>query len=210
MTIRNLSLKFAGVIIATLVCSGLGAAQAHGHRQKIYAAPSTTKKSKTPEVIQPKWKVFTAPDRGFTVLMPGMPKTENQTQKTFMGPINLQMFVAQPPKQQVAYVVAYNDFPYNYAQMTKPEEILDNAQSMALKTTQSHLVLLRNIRSSNGHPGREIEYVNSGGKITKERMYVAEGRLYQVMAVVSKKQEKSLSKTIVGYLNSFNLVLKRG
>jgi hypothetical protein len=133
----------------------------------------------------------------------------SQTQKTYMGEINLQLFVGQLPNQEVAYVVAYNDFPYDYGRMTNPQVILNNAQTMAVKTTQSNLIRQRSIRSSNGHPGKEIEYVNSGGKITKNRMYVADGRLYQVMAITTNKQHKSLSKTINGYLNSFQLVLKK-
>lgn len=155
------------------------------------------------------WKLFTAPDGRFSVLMPGMPKRVTQTQKTFMGEINLEVFLGQPPKQEVAYVVAFNDFPHSYGQMTNPQEILNNAQEMALKTTQSNLIGARDIRSSNGHPGKEIEYINSGGKITRNRMYFAEGRLYQVMVITTKKQQKYLAKSITGYLNSFNVVLQK-
>ena len=155
------------------------------------------------------WKLFTAPDGRFTVLMPGIPKRVTQTQKTFMGEINLEVFLGQPPKQEVAYVVAFNDFPHSYGQMTSSQEILNNAQEMALKTTQSNLIGARDIRSSNGHPGKEIEYINSGGKITLNRMYFAEGRLYQVMVITTKKQQKYLAKSITGYLNSFNVVLQK-
>jgi hypothetical protein len=155
------------------------------------------------------WKLFTAPDGRFTVLMPGIPKRVTQTQKTFMGEINLEVFLGQPPKQEVAYVVAFNDFPHSYGQMSNPQEILNNAQEMALKTTQSNLIGARDIRSTNGHPGKEIEYVNSGGKITRNRMYFAEGRLYQVMVITTKKQQKYLAKSITGYLNSFNVVLQK-
>ena len=155
------------------------------------------------------WKLFTAPDGRFTVLMPGMPKRVTQTQKTFMGEINLEVFLGQPPKQEVAYVVAFNDFPHSYGQMSNPQEILNNAQEMALKTTQSNLLSQRDIRSTNGHPGKEIEYINSGGKITRNRMYFAEGRLYQVMVITTKRQQKYLAKSITGYLNSFNVVLQK-
>ncbi|MCV3212194.1 hypothetical protein OGM63_01405 [Plectonema radiosum NIES-515] len=155
------------------------------------------------------WKLFTAPDGRFTILMPGMPKRVTQTQKTFMGEINLEVFLGQPPKQEVAYVVAFNDFPHSYGQMTSSQEILNNAQEMALKTTQSNLIGARDIRSSNGHPGKEIKYINSGGKITLNRMYLAEGRLYQVMVITTKKQQKYLAKSIRGYLNSFNVVLQK-
>ncbi|WP_017652156.1 hypothetical protein [Fortiea contorta] len=160
--------------------------------------------------LQPKWKLFTAPDGRFTILMPGVPIRNTQAQKTHMGVINLQLFVAQPAKQEVAYLVVYNDFPYSYGQMANPQDILNQARDLALKTTKSNLISQGNIRSSNGHPGKEIEYINSAGKITKARMYFAQGRLYQVMAVSSKKQHKTLAKTIAGYLNSFQVVLKTG
>ena len=176
----------------------------------IYGGSAALVEASKPQnpVVQPQWRVFTAPDRRFTVLMPGQPERDTQIQKTHMGEINLEMFVAQPPNQEVAYLVVYNDFPYNYGQMTTPQTILNNARDMALKTTQSNLISQRNIRSSNGHPGKEIEYVNAGGKITRNRMFVADGRLYQVMAIVSKKQQPTLARTITGYLNSFHLVVK--
>ncbi|BAZ29663.1 hypothetical protein NIES4074_21100 [Cylindrospermum sp. NIES-4074] len=167
------------------------------------------KKPTVAKVVQPKWKIFTAPDGGFTVLMPGRPKIGTQTQKTYMGEINVAVFAAQPPKQEVAYIVTYNDFPYNFAQMNSPQDILKKTQDSAINTTKSKLVSERNIRSSNGHPGKEIEYVDAGGKVTTTRMYIADGRLYQVMAITSKKQNQTLAKTIKGYLNSFNIVLKK-
>ncbi len=192
------------LITVALVCSGFTRVEARPPQRPI----SPTKPAPN-KPIKSEWKLFTAPDGSFTVLMPGRPKAMSQTQKTYMGEINLQLFVGQLTNQEVAYVVAYNDFPYSYGQMTNPQVILNNAQTMAVKTTQSNLIRQRSIRSSNGHPGKEIEYVNSGGKITKNRMYVADGRLYQVMAITTNKQHKSLSKTINGYLNSFQLVLKK-
>jgi hypothetical protein len=45
-------------------------------------------------------------------------------QETYMGEIKLQIFVAQPPEQEVAYLVTYNEFPDRYAEMTKPQTIL--------------------------------------------------------------------------------------
>lgn len=164
--------------------------------------------AETPPVVQPKWDVFTAPDGRFTVLMPGQPERETQIQKTYMGEINLEMFVAEPPKQQVAYLVVYNDFPYNYGAVTDPEIILNNARDMALKTTKSKLIRQSSIRTYSGIPGKEIEYINAGGRITRNRMYVLDGRLYQVMVMTNRQQQRTLARTINGYLNSFNLVVK--
>ncbi len=195
---------FLPLLTAALIFTGFATVEARSPRWK--AKPSA---SDVALMEKYRWKVFSPTDGRFTVLMPGKPKITAQTQKTFMGEINLQVFVAQPPKQDVAYVVAFNDFPDSYGQMADPEEVLKNAQDMALKTTQSDLLNHRSIRSSNGHPGREIEYINSGGKITKNRMYFAEGRLYQVMVVTTKRQKQFLTKSIAGYLNSFNVVLKK-
>ncbi|MBK1989120.1 hypothetical protein A0J48_016505 [Sphaerospermopsis aphanizomenoides BCCUSP55] len=195
---------FLPFIAATFLYSGLVSAEAR--KPKAVTPPKTTP---LPQIVQPQWKVFTPPDKGFQVLMPGRPKTKTQVQKTYMGEIKLEIFVAQPPEQEVAYLVTYNEFPYSYAKMTSAQKILSQAQSNTLKATQSNLISERNIRSSNGHPGKEIQYIDSAGKVTTNRMFVAEGRLYQVMAIVSKKQRPTLAKTIAGYLNSFQLVLRR-
>ncbi|MCC5651176.1 hypothetical protein LC609_15295 [Nostoc sp. XA013] len=202
MTIKSL----LPLLAATFVCGGSVLVEA---RQPKTPTTVVKPKPKVTQPVQPKWKLYTAPDGRFTILMPGSPGRNTQSQKTYMGEIDLEIFVAQPPKQQIAYVVAYNDFPYSYGQITDPQTVLNNARDMALKTTKSNLISQRNIRSYNNHPGKEIEYINSGGKITRSRMYVAEGRLYQVMAITTKKQQKTLAKTITGYLNSFNVVLKK-
>jgi hypothetical protein len=199
------------LIAATLICGGSVLVEAKQPKRPVAVVkPPVAQVKPTPaQPVQPQWKLYTAPDGRFTILMPGSPERNTQSQKTYMGEINLKTFIAQPPKQQVAYVVVYNDFPYSYVQMANPQLILNNARDMALKTTKSNLISQRSIRSSNGHPGKEIVYINSGGKITNNRMYVAEGRLYQVMAITTKKQQKTLAKTITGYLNSFQVVLKK-
>ena len=207
---------FLPFIAATIVYSGVvysGVVSAEVRKSKPAASSSkstvTQKKPTVPQVVQPQWKIFTPPDKGFQILMPGTPKTKTQVQKTYMGEIKLQIFVAQPPEQEVAYLVTYNEFPYSYAQMTKPQTILSQAQSNTLKATQSNLISERSILSCNGHPGKEIQYIDSAGKVTTNRIFIAEGRLYQVMGIVSKKQRSNLSKTMTGYLNSFQLVMRR-
>ncbi|MEH2265029.1 hypothetical protein [Nostoc sp.] len=199
MTVKNL----LPLIAATFICGGSILVEARQPKP-----PAALVKPTVSKTVQPRWKVYTPPDGRFTILMPGNPNRNTQFQKTYMGEITLEIFFAQPPKQEVAYIVAYNDFPYSYGQITDPQAVLNNARDMALKTTKSNLISQRNIRSYNNHPGKEIEYINSGGKITINRMYIAQGRLYQVMAITTKKQQKTLAKTITGYLNSFNVVLK--
>lgn len=191
------------LIAVTLFSSSNAALAVHLSKPK-----TSEKKPLVPQIVQPKWRTFTSPDGRFTVLMPGKHKQKTQIQKTYMGKIKLEIFLAQPPQQEAAYIVTYNEFPDSYVQMNSPQKIMDEAQYMELTTTQSRLLNQRNIRSSNFHPGREIEYVNAIGKVTKTRMFIAHDRLYKVMAIVSKKQHDSLNKTVTGFLNSFQLVVK--
>ena len=191
------------LIAATFLSSGYAVAGVHSPKPTI-----SQKKPIVPQVVQPKWREFTSPDGHFTVLMPGMPKRKTQIQKTYMGEIKLEIFLIQPREQEAAYIVTYNEFPDSYVQMNSPQKIMEQAQYVELTTTKSRLLNQRNIRSSNFHPGKEIEYVNAIGKVTKTRMFIAHNRLYKVMAIVSKKQHETLNKTITGYLNSFNLVVK--
>lgn len=190
-------------ITATLLLMGMGATEARSPRR------TPTNRVNAEEAAKYRWRVFTPADGSFSVLMPGEPKATSQSQKTFMGEINLNLFIAQPPKQEVAYIVAYNDFPNSYGKMADPQEVLTNAQEMALKTTQGKIISQRAIQSNNGHPGRELEYVNPGGKITKNRMFFAQGRLYQIMVITTPRQKRFLGKSIPGYLNSFQIVLRR-
>jgi hypothetical protein len=196
---------FVPLIAVTLFCSAFPIAQARQSQPAKSPAKAVLSSAQTQ---QPKWKLFTSPDGMFSVLMPARPKRSSQVQKTYMGAIELQIFTVQPPDQEVAYVITSNKFPFSYAEMANPQTVLNDAQNMALRTTQSRLISQRNIRSSNGHPGKEIKYINSGGKITTNRMFFAQGRLYQVMAITSTRQNQNLSTTIQGYLNSFQLVLQ--
>lgn len=195
------------IILTTLLSNGYVLGQEKlltKHTSKPKTSPVVT-----PKIVEPKWRTYTAPDGYFSVLLPGMPKQKKQVQKTYLGIINVEIFSLQPVYQEVGYVITYNEFPNSYAKMNSPQKIMDEAQYAELKTTQSRLISQRNIRSSNFHPGREIEYVNSIGKVTKMRMFFAHDRLYKVMAITSKEQRPLLAKTIDGYLNSFQIILKR-
>jgi hypothetical protein len=103
----NITSKFfLPFIAATIVYSGVVAAEVRKSKPAVSSSKSTVtqKKPTVPQVVQPQWKVFTPPDKGFQILMPGRPKTKTQVQKTYMGEIKLQIFVAQPPEQEVACI----------------------------------------------------------------------------------------------------------
>ena len=164
--------------------------------------------AKTPSVpvVQSKWGVFTSKTGRFSVLMPSTPKYLRQTQKTQIGPIELQSFVAAIPQQDVAYRVAYSDFPYSYGRKDNAQQIFDGIRENTLKVTRSNLRSERNI-SLNGSPGREIQF-GSGVQTTTDRMYLVDGRLYQVIVQTTTVKEKYIPGSIAGFLNSFRVLPK--
>ncbi len=211
MHIRKVkTMKFkilSSIIAATLVLSGypvVEARQAKPQPRTNTTVPARQSKPRTTKPVKSTWKRFTSRDGRFSVVLPFTPRKTTQTQKTHMGEIQIQSFIVAPPNQEVAYVVAYNDFPYSYGQEDNAQLILNDAQNLAVRTTDSKLVRQQNI-TWNGNPGRQLEYVKPGGIITKHRMYLVNGRLYQVMVTTTEEQQKTLSGSINGFLNSFRV-----
>lgn len=182
-------------IAATLILSG-------------YSVVQPTQAQPPVQLAQSIWKKFTSTDGRFTILMPGNPKRESHTQNTKIGPINIQLFGVARQQEGVAYIVAYADLPNSIAQRANAQKVLDGSQEGALRFAQGKLLNQRNI-SLSGYPGREIEFLNPDGVITKNRVYLVNGRLYQIIVVTKQETQKYLSGSIAGFLNSFSLVPRR-
>lgn len=182
-------------IAATLILSG-------------YSVVQPTQAQPPVQLAQSIWKKFTSTDGRFTILMPGNPKRERQTQNTKIGPINIQSFAVERKQEGVAYIVAYADLPNSIAQRANAQKVLDGSREGALRVAQGKLLNQRNI-SLSGYPGREIEFVNPKGLITKNRVYLVNGRLYQIVVVTKQETQKYLSGSIAGFLNSFSLIPRR-
>ncbi|MHC5727738.1 MAG: hypothetical protein ACYTXY_27140, partial [Nostoc sp.] len=84
MTIKSL----LPLIAATFVCGGSVLVEARQPKP-----PTAVVKPTVSQPAQPKWKLFTAPDGRFSILMPGNPNRNTQYQKTYMGKITLKIFV---------------------------------------------------------------------------------------------------------------------
>jgi hypothetical protein len=65
-------------ITTTFIYSGVILAKVRKYKPAASSSKSTVtqKKPTVPQVLQPEWKVFTPPDKGFQILMPGRPKSK--------------------------------------------------------------------------------------------------------------------------------------
>jgi hypothetical protein len=158
-------------------------------------APST--------LAQSIWKRFSSSDGRFAVLFPGEPTVVKQALPYADGQTTeIHAFYVERPTEDTTYAVAYNDFPFGGE--VSPEllkQAFDNGRDRMVGEAK---LLSEQTISLGQFGGREFKFIRNDGKLTRARMYYVGGRLYQI--VVETGREKHLTKSIEGFLNSFQLV----
>jgi hypothetical protein len=177
-------------LAAALLLAGYPQAQPSTATQPVQARRST-------------WKQFSSTQGGFSVLMPGTPKQLRLSQQTQIGPIDVYGFVVDQNQKSVGYVVMYADFPVNLAQTVNPKQIFNSGRDRVLNMVQGKLVSQRDVRLQR-YPGKEFTY-EAKGSIVKHRLYLVNRRMYQLIVVMDKNQQQSLSRSTTGFFNSFKL-----
>ncbi len=149
------------------------------------------------------WKPFSSEEGRFRVLMPGTPSQEKKNTKTKYGTFPTTTFSVIREKE-AGYVVGYLDFPQTVnLNARNTDQYLSAIASGFAQGAGGRLVSQQNIRLGN-LSGKEIRLQFEQGVIGKGRLFLANRRLYVVVAVTDK--EKSLTKSIQGYLNSFQVL----
>lgn len=155
------------------------------------------------QIAQSIWKPFSSSEGGFTVLMPGIPTEENNNVTTKFGSLTVHTFYVRR-NDEALYAVAYSDLPDNISENSSDiEQLLAEAPSGFSEGAGGRLVNQQPISLGN-FPGREFRLELSEGAIARGRIYLVNKRLYQV--VVGTNNERNLTKSIQGFLNSFQLL----
>jgi hypothetical protein len=152
-----------------------------------------------------RWQSYSSTAGGFSVSMPGVPTYSKETLHPAGMTVDLHKFKLVFDGESLGYSVMYADFPAQIARAVGPEKLLDFAQSGATMDPGVRLIARRGI-SLGVNPGREISVETSNGLVCKDRFYVVNQRLYQVIAAVPKADK--LSSDMTRFLDSFRL-LKR-
>jgi hypothetical protein len=116
------------------------------------------------------------------VLLPATP--EVMTQKLPNG-VPLKMYLARTAN--ALCIVATMDLPDAAGETEeKLQERLDAARDLAVQNAKGKLLKETRIKLANKHPGREeLIELPTGQGVVRQRIYVAEGRLLQLMVIGS-------------------------
>jgi hypothetical protein len=149
----------------------------------------------------PEWKEFVSKPGGFRVLLPGVPREQKQTTQTPAGAVVLTLFLLELQKGRGTYGVGYSEL----AGSVKPgtwEKRLEKARDQAVARAHGKLRADRRI-TLQGSPGREFEIEVDGKLLIRTRMFAANNRLYQVLAIGPSVW--LLSRETTQFLDSFRL-----
>jgi len=151
---------------------------------------------------------FSPPGAGFSVLLPGKPKTELQDLDTEIGKLTNHMYFVDAPG--LSYAVMYAEFP---ASITDPEIVrgmFDNARILAVAAVQGEVKSESEI-TLNGYLGRELLVSMPGGLgLLRARMYIVKQFFYQAITLrMPEKNAETLKlreAEVKKFFDSFTLV----
>jgi len=151
---------------------------------------------------------FSPPGAGFSVLLPGKPKTEVQDLDTEIGKVTNHMYLVDAPG--VSYAVMYAEFP---APVTDPEVargMFDNARMLAVAAVRGEVKSETEITLS-GYPGRELLVSMPGGLgLLRARMYMVGQFFYQAITLNAPERKAETLKLreaeVKRFFDSFTLV----
>ncbi len=129
---------------------------------------------------------------GFTVLMPGSVQEKTDENGTHM-------YIGQVSGKDQAYIISYNDLG-NKVNRANADKVLDNVRNgIATKNklvSESHVTV-------DGHPARDLKFSTKEGYVMRDRVIIADSRMYQVLVVTSR--DEANSPDVKKFINSFHL-----
>jgi hypothetical protein len=171
------------------------------------------------QLAQSIWKPFSSKEGRFSVLMPGTPRESQMIWNLETGDDIVYLFTVT--REEAEYMVWYVDFEpptrrldddgqsSNFPDIlpNTPEKMTDvlvNAGTDSYSTpSDCRLISEQSIRLGS-YPGREISLRLPSGPLVRRRLYLVNRRAY--ILSVRTTQERFLSKTIEGFMNSFKLL----
>ncbi|MCI0700756.1 MAG: hypothetical protein L0241_06720 [Planctomycetia bacterium] len=151
---------------------------------------------------KPEWKAFKPKGGRCSIEAPGKLVTQPvQEFKQGDVKIKLHMFILESDDGKTAYGLGYADFPVN-PDADLADKVLRGAQDGAMKGVKGKLVTSRDLKLGK-YPGREFTLTLPDKNQYRSRIYLVEGRLYQVIVVGSKDFVASLEART--FLYSFEL-----
>lgn len=134
--------------------------------------------------VAAEWTKFSSPKGNFRAEFPAQPKESVQSIDTDLGPIPYTTYMAELAGGNVAFGVAFNDYPQDVLQ-ADPEKVLDGGRDGAKENLGGELVSETSM-TYKGHPAREFTILSDGlGQrlFYHTRVFLIGTRLYQIQVV---------------------------
>jgi hypothetical protein len=148
----------------------------------------------------PAWQQIDKVDAGFRVSMPGTPREEIK-QMPRASQLQLILNMGDP-----LYLVTANEVPAGADQADKADHLLDVSRDRSVSNSKGKLLQEKRLTLDNRWHGREYEILTEANNIRRQRLYLAQGRLYALVVVGSR--EKTGSPDADRFLDSFKLIAK--
>jgi len=157
----------------------------------------------TAVLAQSVWRRFASPDKKFSVLFPGAPIEVKQPIQEDGWQSTLYMYMVERKQESVLYMTAYIDYPFQFPSEAVPEGLASGREGMLAE--RGATLISEQAIELNGYPGTEFKYRLPDRSTGRARLYLVNQRLY--MLVVETSKEQWLTKSIEGFLSSFQFSL---
>jgi len=147
----------------------------------------------------PAWAEFKSEEGRFSIMMPAKPNYATQTIETGQGRFEHHLFISRVGL--LVCFVDYADMPKELGDAKNSDALFDLARDEFLKGAQAKLERETNI-TMDGHPGRELRVLVYGG-VARLRVFLINGRLYQLVLTLIDKKATSEEETVEKFFNSF-------
>jgi hypothetical protein len=143
---------------------------------------------------------YTSAEGRFTVRVPGTPRVTSKEEGA-----GSTLFLATVERPSGRYVVAYQDLKAEPNEgAAKAQERLEKARDAATRSVGGTVLADRPITLAGKYPGRDVTFELPGKEdLTRDRMYLVNGRLFQVTATGRKWWVESADTQ--KFLDSFRL-----
>jgi hypothetical protein len=147
------------------------------------------------------WKPFSPPGGNFSVTMP--PNPFEEAPKTRTGFESRTYRIVSAMSNLAGLAVSYSDQPPNASVLKDPNKILDAVQKQALSDLRGELISEKPLKHKN-YPGREFLASVNGGFTVRQRIFLANKRMYSLMVIAGSKGLDSPEAT--AFFDSFQIL----
>lgn len=150
------------------------------------------------------WKPFSPKNGKFTIKMPGTPNNQFIQDINYEGgKSKLYFFLLELDSGNGAYGISYNDYLIDKIDDNVIKRALDLGRDGVVRGFKGKLIASKDIKFDNTYQGRDFTFEFGDGKRGREKMFLIDKRLYQIVVLGSEEMVKS--KDADKFFDSFKI-----